>query len=158
MGGLGEDAFSLSSLSSSSPSSSSSPLRAVIPYAVESSYRSIPRRPVVPSDRYRRRRRRGPRSPSTSPQARSKPVSGVKQRRILTGARDFLLFGVDGGSSDVDVVVDGELNNTRGGRKRAPLRASGRTLGAPVSDQEQEERREHRSKRRRRRRWWRRTR
>lgn len=145
MGGLGEDAFSLSSLSSSSPSSSS-PLRAVIPYVVESSYRSVPRCPVVPSDRHRRRRRRGPRSPS-APEATSKPVNG-KQRRVFTGAKDFLFFGAGCvGGSDVSVIVDGE-----------PLRASGRTLGVPVSDQEQKERREHRSKRRRRRRWWGRTR
>ncbi|KAL0099613.1 hypothetical protein PUN28_019795 [Cardiocondyla obscurior] len=155
MGGLGEDAFSLSSLSSSSPSSSS-PLRAVIPYAVESLYRSVPRRPAVPRDRHRRRRRRG----SSAPQeAKNKHVNGKQRRRrkIFTGARDFLFFGVGcvGGS---DVIVDGEPYDTREDKKREPLGASGATLGVPVPDQEQKERREHRSKRRRRRRWWGRTR
>jgi len=153
MGGLGEDAFFLSSLSSSSPSSSS-PLHAVIP--VESLYCSVPGRPVISSDRHRRRRRRGPRSPSAPLQARSESVNS-KQRKIFTGARNFLLFGVEcvGGS---DISVDGESNDTPGERKPEPLRASGRTLGVLVSDQEQKERREHRSKRRRKRRWCGRTR
>lgn len=152
MGGLGEDAFSLSSLSSSSPSSSS-PLRAVIPYVESSSY-SISHRLVLSSDR-RRRRHRGPCNfPASLPSRHSRsqkprsstPVNGNPKRFVI--ARHFPLFGVGCVSgSDVN-VVDEESDDIRE-----------TTPGLPVLVREQkEERREHRSKKRRWRRWWGRTR
>ncbi|KAM0729583.1 hypothetical protein ACS0PU_003460 [Formica fusca] len=154
MGGLGEDAFSLSSLSSSSPSSSS-PLRAVIPYVESSSY-SISHRLVLSSDRRRRRHRVPCNSPAPLPSRHSRsqprsstPINGNPKSFVI--ARDLPLFGVGCVSgSDVNVVdvVDEESDDTRG-----------TTPGVPVLVREQkEERREHRSKRRRWRRWWGRTR
>lgn len=136
MGDLGEDAFSLSSLSPSSPSSLS-PLRAVIPHVEPSSRAAVvvvPRRPAVFSNR-----------------------CPDRCKRIVTHTESFPLFGV--GDSDVSVVVvDDAFEEPNEGGKGELRAASGTLLRvSPVSDRELQTRREHcseRRRRRRRRRWW----
>lgn len=180
MGGLGEDAFSLSSLSSSSPSSSSSPLRAVIPY-VSSSRRSPAIRPI-PSGRRRRRRGILSRSPLAASPSRSRSQaerrsavggsSPVHERRegerttyVAYAGEDYLLSDVGRVSDRVAVVpTDGgepvdrpsqhrrypSARDRRRNTKRRKVLHAGRRT-SPRPASEQREGKEHASGTRR---WW----